>query len=265
VKIWYQVISSADRLPQFIAALDRLCRRVAGTGTEVAIRGTSTGGSGDDYAAVRQIHAVEIVTASADAVAREGYDCYVLANSLDPGLDALRERLEIPVLSLMQIGSSLATMIGDRFGIIAPNERFGRLYERLVAGYGLSARLAGTAAMPFTEISVLDRVFSDETTAARTIDLLSGGAETLGARGAEVLIVPSPLSCLLGDRGVFELGGLPVIEVYGAAVAMAEAVVSMRAHSGFRTSRAGRFAQPAEDTVRTALDGLGKAIAGTGT
>jgi allantoin racemase len=239
-----------------MAALDRLCHRAATPGTEVSVHGTSTGGSGDDYAAVRQIHAIEIATVSAEAVARGGHDCYVMANSLDPGLDALRERLDIPVLSLMQTGISLAAMIGDRFGIIAPNERFARLYERLVTDYGLSSRLAGTAAMPFTEIPALDRLFTDETLAARTIELLSRSAETLSGRGAEVLLVPSPLSCLLGERGVFELASLPVIEVYGAAVAMAEAVVSMRAHSGFRTSRAGRFARPPQDTVRTALEGL---------
>jgi allantoin racemase len=244
MKIWYQLISSRDNLPEFVRALERLCVQAAAPGTEVVIRGTATGGVGDDYASVRQVHAFEIVSNAIHEVAPGGFGCYVMANSLDPGLDALRELLDVPVLSLLQVGSSLAAMVGDQFGVIAPNPRFAAAYEDLIIGYGLGSRFAGAESLSFIEIPAIDEVFKDALLAASTVEALSVAATALRRRGAEVVLVPGPLSCLLGRDKVFELAGLPVIEVYTAVLKIAETAATLGVIGGLRTSRIGRYAQP---------------------
>ncbi len=130
---------------------------------------------------------------------------YALANSLDPALDALREQLDVPVLSVMQVGCSIASMLGDRFGVIIPNEKFVPKYRDVVESYGMSSKLAGLSPLAFDRISDHNAMFTDDEVAAQTYSRIEACAGELVAKGAEVIMVAGITASLLRKLDVREI------------------------------------------------------------
>ena len=195
MKIWYQLVSSSKRLPNFIAELTEQCARAAAPGTRVDVNGTPNGALGDHYASFLQLDALDIIKLMRTRVLGHDYQAYALANSLDPALDALREQLDIPVLSLMQVGCSLAPMLGDRFGVVVPNFKFAPMYRAVIESHGLSGKLAGIEPLGFDRISDHDAMFSDESAAEAGLREIDEVAGRLVAQGAEVILAPGPAVC----------------------------------------------------------------------
>ena len=52
---------------------------------------------------------------------REGYDAFLIGNIFEPGLHALRELLNIPVLGLCEAAVHLACLMGARFSVVNVN------------------------------------------------------------------------------------------------------------------------------------------------
>jgi allantoin racemase len=244
VRIWFQVVSSPNRLPAFLAALQQQVTRVAEPGTEVLVRGTQNGALGDQYATLLHYDADEILRLAHKEVVGRGYAAYGLANSLDPALDALRETLDMPVLSLMQVGCSVAAMLADGFGLVVPNEKFGPMYRRVVESHGFGDRLVGTRPLAFDHIASLDAMFTDEPVGTQTVERFAEIAATLVADGAEAVLAPGPVSCLLYQRGVTEVSGARIIDLYSTLLKVSEALAHLADHSGMTTSRRLRYRQP---------------------
>jgi allantoin racemase len=61
-----------------------------------------------------------------------GYDVFALANSLDPGVVAVREVFDIPVVVQMEVSTSVACMTGEKFGVVATNEKAIPRYREIV-------------------------------------------------------------------------------------------------------------------------------------
>ena len=255
MKIWFQLVSSRKRLPDFLDALQAQCDAVAAPGTVVDVRGTPNGALGDHYASFLHHDADEILRLLHTDVLGAGYDVYALANSLDPALDALREQLDVPVLSVMQVGCSVATMLGDRFGLIIPNGKFVPTYRDIVAGYGLERKLAGIAPLGFTTISDHNAVFRDEQAARITLDVISECARTLVDQGSEVVMAAGIVACLLHKHGVTELHGARVLDMYSTLVKVSEAMGYLAEHVGMTTSRVLRYQVPPaalmDEAIRT--------------
>src|SRR5262249_57638358 len=76
---------------------------------------------------------------------REGYDAFLIGNIFEPGLHALREVLNIPVLGLCEASVFLACLMGTSFSIVNVNPKFTRRVVENIANYGLSRRLVSLA------------------------------------------------------------------------------------------------------------------------
>ena len=253
MKLWFQLVSSPKRLPLFLDALRAQTSVVAGPDTEVVVSGTTEGALGDHYALFLHLDAHEIIRLARRQISGGEYDVYALANSLDPGLDALRELLDIPVLSLMQVGCSVACMIGDRFGVVVPNSKFIPAYQSIVEHHGFGSRLSGVRAMNFDHIASLDAMFGDETVAKRTVESFSSSAAELVAEGAEVVMAPGPVSCLLHRMGITEIaGGVKILDLYSTLVKVSEGVGYLAAHCGMTTSRRRKYQQPSPELIAEA-------------
>src|SRR5260370_34369410 len=74
----------------------------------------------------------------------EGYDALLIGNIFEPGLHALREVLNIPVLGLCEASIHLACMMGAGFSIVNVNPKFVRKVTENIAGAGLSSRPIST-------------------------------------------------------------------------------------------------------------------------
>lgn len=253
MKIWFQLVSSRKRLPDFLDTLQAQCDSVAAPGTTVHVRGTPNGALGDHYASFLHHDADEILRLLHTDVLGQGYGVYALANSLDPALDALREQLEIPVVSLLQVGCSIAPMLGDTFGLIVPNEKFVPKYRSLVESYGLGSKLAGVAPLAFDRISDHNAIFVEEEAAARALAKIDDCARSLVQQGAEVVMAAGIVASLLHKHGVRELHGAPVLDSYSTLVKVAESVGYLAQSLGQTTSRIRRYRVPPAELVREAV------------
>lgn len=161
----------------------------------------------------------------------------------DPGLFALREIVDVPVVGLAEANFLTACMLGMRFGVLAGLKKDAAGIENLLWSYGLEKRCAGFETL---DLTVLDMHQSH----AKTLAMLVQASLLLADKGAEVLI----LGCagLSGFRQELESkAGLPVIEPVEAACQQLKSLVEL----GLRTSRAGLFAKPSPKRL-TGIDAI---------
>lgn len=137
----------------------------------------------------------------------------VIACFGDPGLHAVREKLDCPVLGIQESAILTAMTLGQRFGIISILQASVTRHLRAIGAMGVSARCAGDKAL---NLGVAELAHEDQTLAR----MAEVGAELRDKDGADTLI--------MGCAGMADfrtdlehLVGLPVVEPCQAAVSMA--------------------------------------------
>lgn len=153
---------------------------------------------------------VALMTSRPDAAA------FVIACYSDPGLDACRSVIRVPVLGIQESGVLTALARGDRIGIVGISSASERRHRLFMRRMGVLDRVAGERAL---NMSV------DETArGAGTFAKLQEVGRALIGEGAEALV----LGCagMAGHRAPLEADlGVPVIDPTQAAVAMAMGMV----------------------------------------
>lgn len=231
-RILYQLTSPMHRtLGQ--AEIDRrreILSRLAAPGTMIAVEPLE-----DGPPAVESLSDVALVAAELVRYAPRwrdgGYDAIVIGCFSDPGLTALRDLVDIPIIGPGASSVHLAAQFGERFGVLSSEPTPKGLQARFRAlGVGalfVSERMVGC--------SVLDL--------SRRKDAVLGGiveaAKACVRDGADVLV--------LGCLGMGFLAGLtdllqrearvPVINPVLAAVKTAETAISLGLRFGSAISR----------------------------
>jgi allantoin racemase len=159
-------------------------------------------------------------TLAALSSARGTYDAAVIACFGDPGLDAAKELLDVPVLGISEAAFHAASMLGRRFGVVSFTAALRPMFEECLAHHGLTARCAGFRMGP---------AFSGDpgTVAEDRLDLLAAlCAESVAQDGAEAIILAggplAGIAPLLQPRIA-----VPLIDGTQAAVRMAEAMAGL--------------------------------------
>ena len=249
MKIWYQLLSSETGMRSFIDGTQKLVDRAASPGTTVEVHGTREGALGDQYRFMAHYDIREVIENGLKIRRDGGYDAFVIANSLDPALVELREILDIPVLSFMEVSCFAACTMGETFGMVVPNDKFMSRYKEIVYGYGLRDRLTGVEALSYDNIRSIGDAFAQG-------DDLIAEIETVGrrviAQGAEVLVLPGPSAGVMAAHGRRLLDGIPLLDSYSLLVKMAEAMVGMHRLTGVTVSRRRLYQSPAPDLLRKA-------------
>jgi allantoin racemase len=179
---------------------------------------------------------------------REGYDAVAISSFGDQGLEVVRSLVDIPVVSALETALLVSSTIGRRPGLLTLDEGMVRLIRGLVADYGFRERVAAIDHLdpPLTEFD-LDKGFSGST---ELTERFRANARRLIAKGADVLIpAEGVLNGLMVRNGLEEVDGVPVLDSYGAVLAMAEMLVHLRKRAGLRVSRSGAYAKPAASTM----------------
>lgn len=160
-----------------------------------------------------QVHSDQVVLPMLQlAKGRSDASAFVIACYSDPGIDALRSVLTVPVMGIQESGVLTALARADRIGIIgisSASERRHRLYMRRM---GVLDRVAGERALNMS----VDETARGTGTFAKLVEvgraLQADGAEALVLGCAGMAVHRAPLEAELG---------LPVIDPSQAAVAMA--------------------------------------------
>lgn len=151
-------------------------------------------------------------------VERDGFDAAIIWCGDDPGLEAARELVKIPVVGPLSASMALASQIGDRFSIIT-SRGSGPLARRRVRLAQMESRLASVEVV---DVAVLE--IGKQAHAVR--DDVIAAVRRSRDRGADC--------CILGCMAMYGLArtlgpavSIPVIDPGTAAVQMAEALVRM--------------------------------------
>lgn len=213
-----------------------------------------TGLNGFFYSFIDTLNAQSVLHAALRAE-QDGFDAVLITCFGDPLLYQIRQAVNIPVVSLGESSILLASMMGHKFGIvtISPYNIFEQ--EHIIAKYGLDHRYAGCRPNPEPAdeqpLALID--------ARRAIEAFKKAARELIADGAEIIIpgcgLLSPALRLAPGveaeypAGLTEIDGVPVMDVMGAALKMAETMVVLKQAGSSWISRKGLFARATDQAL----------------
>jgi len=162
-----------------------------------------------------------------------GVDAAVVACFDDPGLNACRELMDVPVVGICEAAMHAAAMTAGGFSVVTTLRRSVPIVEELALRYGMERRCRSVRA---AEVAVLALEEPGSKAAALVREEVRRALEE---DGAEAVILGCAGMADLARRYTGELG-IPVIDGVAAATKMAEALVGL----GLFTSKAGAWAAP---------------------
>jgi allantoin racemase len=229
MRILYQLTSPMDKTvgSQEVARRQGLLQSYAAAGIEVIVEPTARG-----PAAIESAHDAGLVVPELIGLAplaeRRGIAAIIIGCYSDPGLDALREMVTIPVIGPGAAALHLAAQLGTRIAVLTPSGRgFGHVAARM-RSLGLAPLLAAVRGIG---LSVIDLA----TQKPGAIDKAAEAASAaVNLDGADVLVLGCMSMAFL--PGVSEMlaerVGVPVVNPVVAALKTAEALACMKlAHS----------------------------------
>lgn len=147
------------------------------------------------------------------AAAQKDAAGYVIACFGDPGLHALRDQTELPVVGIQEAAVMSALTLGQRFGVIAILPASIPRHLRAFGAIGVLDRLAGDRALGLGVADLADR--------GKSLDaMIATGKRLRDEDGANVLIMGCAGMAMYRDL-LQEATGLPVVEPTQVAVSMA--------------------------------------------
>lgn len=161
------------------------------------------------------------------------YDAYVVASFADPGLDALRELTEKPVVGIAEAAIHFSAFLGYKFTIINSMPRLKKIFIENVQKAGAMDRLASIR-LPVHQVSDF---LSGEESAKKM--LIETSKKAIEEDGAEVIILGGGMLAGYSDFLSKEIG-IPVLDGVKCAVKLAESLVTI----GLKNSKINIFAQP---------------------
>jgi allantoin racemase len=184
-----------------------------------------TAGFGPAYIASRAeaavaAHAVlDVVERAAGEAPGGGFDACLLACFGEPGIGAVRERLDVPVVGMAEASILSALQRGDRYAIVTVGQRWPGMLREQIRQLGLESRCAGILALPGNALDYVSRSAESALHVSRALDAAV-------AQGADVVIVAG--AALAGYLpSLPRLPAVPIIDSYRAALAQVLALASL--------------------------------------
>jgi len=214
-------------------AIMESARRAASPGTTLHAVTTKGGTRNIDSAFADYLSGAYMIRTCLEAAAVQRPDAIVLAGFGRVGLDALKEALTMPVVSIAEASMAMACLLGHRFTTLTMLQQFIPYQQDLVRLFGFESRCASVRAI---NINVEECVTNREKTLAE----LSAQIRTIVDEDrAEVVILACAGLCGY-DTELSRLAELPVLDPVAVAVKVAEGLVGL----GLGHSKVRKFAHP---------------------
>ena len=166
-------------------------------------------------------------TLAALAAHQGEYDAAVIACFGDPGLDAAKELLGVPVLGISEAAFHAASMLGRRFGVVSFTAALKPMFEDCLDHHGLRGRCAGFRMGP--SFSGDPGTVAEERQAL-LLDLVRQSVELDGAD--VVILAGGPLAGVAAQ--LQPQVAVPLVDGTVAAIRLAAALIGM---AGNRAAR----------------------------
>jgi allantoin racemase len=224
MRILYQLTSPMDKTigPQEVARRQGVLQASAAAGTDVIAEPTANGPASIESARDAGLVVPELIRLAPPAEKR-GFDAIIIGCYSDPGLDALRELLAIPVIGPGAASLHLAAQLGTRISVLTPSGRgYGRVAARLRA-LGLAPLLASVRGIGLSVMELAQQKPGalDKAAEAARVAVEQDGADVLVLGCMSMAFLPGVTQALGGKVGV------PVVNPVIAALKTAEACIAM--------------------------------------
>lgn len=200
------------------------CRKVAQPSTNITAISPARGPRSIE--SITEDYVASVATMETVLERRGTFDALIVACFDDPGIHALRELIDEPVIGIAEAAMHMACLVAPKFSVVTVQARTKFRLADTVHKSGMADRCASIRSV---EMAVLDierdlglaqRLIGEE--AQRAIDEDGAEAICLGCAGL------GPL-----DKALQEQLGVPVLDGCGCAVKLAEACVQY----GIKTSK----------------------------
>ncbi len=201
-------------------AKDRINDRkaVAGRETEIEVTCLPKGPVSVETAS-DEARAIPYILDEVKRAEEEGYDAVTIDCAMDPFPRAIKETVTIPVVLGGEASRLMAMVLGDKFSIITMLPSAADVIRENVESSGAGSRLASVRAINLSVLELLDHEKAKKA-------ILREARKAVEEDGAHVIILGcAGMSPII--RHVEEQLQVPVIEPGGAALKLAEALVSM--------------------------------------
>jgi Asp/Glu/hydantoin racemase len=259
---------------KYIRQWNRILRQnvdlVKAEGTELVCKDPRGGLQGLDgslhsctYSTLNVFNDAEVLRGVMDADG-EGYDAILEGCFFDPVLRATRQAADIPVIAPGEAAMHMAQMMGLKFGLISIGPDVQYILDESIARYGLKDRAVPTRPIPATYRQQWDAVHDSH----KLIEAAIEAGRQLIADGAEVIIPACIIMCPClrvapgaekdYPDGLNYVDGVPILDVVGVGIKMAEAMVALKKAGSPWISRKGyyRLLKGDEKAFREARDVL---------
>ncbi|HVH79965.1 MAG TPA: aspartate/glutamate racemase family protein, partial [Stellaceae bacterium] len=172
MRLFYQSLGASRRSTDgpYAQKLAAILQGAAAPGTTIDVHGLSPGAAiADQYRYLELRDTAEILENGLKAE-REGHDAFLIGNIFEPGLHALRELLNIPVLGLCEASVHLACLMGAKFSVVNVNAKFAVRVLENIASHGLAGRLASMEEIEVERAGQFDRAFEDDAVKQQVIE-----------------------------------------------------------------------------------------------
>ncbi|WP_138416344.1 aspartate/glutamate racemase family protein [Aquibacillus sediminis] len=253
MKIWHQSLTSIASVAPYRDAVKSHIQKLARPGVEVVLHGMSEGtypteypGHFITYSYLQNLHREQFVRAALTAE-KAGYDAMFIGTIPDVGLLEARTLVDIPVVGYGQASFHMASMLGDRIGVVNFLAPLADELRHNAQRYGLGEKLG-----PIVQSEAgFNEVLAGFDDPDPVIEAFKKAAETAISEGADV-IVPGegPMNVFLATHGISRIGDVPVVDSFGAGLKMCESLVDLREVSGVYMTRRGYYnAKPPAEAV----------------
>jgi allantoin racemase len=174
--------------------------------TSIDVIGLKKGAADIEYFYDEEIAKIELLREVKKAE-KEDFDGILIYCTGDPGLDAAREIVEIPVVGLGQVELHLAALLCSRFTVLSPGSSV--MVEELIRKYGLKEKLKETISVDLTVSQVKNKNLAKKT----ALKALKGKEmEALVLECGHLMGLAEELSHELGVPVIGPEVGVPVLE-----------------------------------------------------
>jgi allantoin racemase len=244
MRIWFQgLVPRASQTEGYYASMERHVERIGVPDTTVAFHAFPADlyPAGSSPAVLTRHIAGELVEAASMAAfaleaEEKGFDAFAMATLQEPGLQAARTLVDIPVVGYGLAASLLARCLGSRIGIVAFNPVLLPLMKER-----LDAHVPGSVG-PVSDLGASYEQVHAAFGGSALKETFEGACHALIADGADV-IVPGQmvLAELAWSMGTLRFEDVPVIDALGAVLLLAADLHRLRTVSAVTPNRRGLY------------------------
>ncbi len=154
---------------------------------------------------------------------QNGYDAVVQSNTFDPGVEAARQAVRIPVVGVFRASLHMATILSNSVFVIVPLDAHVAYTRQIVRAYGMESFVKDIAALGLYDESAeqkIDQIF------ARAKEVMRDAVKRTGA-GAILPLGGAVIPTLVSPKDLERAVGVPVLNTKAIGIRFAELCVHL--------------------------------------